>query len=117
MRYIGTTKDLCKFIEDAESKIQLEDVGVTLEYGPVLLFHKIAAMIGLQKAIAERCKESGVIPEIIEVMSAYKAFKPLSKRKMAEDYPPYCFSSAFRLASRAFLSSGDVQSDRRNKTL
>jgi len=91
VRYIGTTKDLCKFIEDAESKIQLEDVGVTLEYGPVLLFHKIAAMIGLQKAIAERCKESGVIPEIIEVMSAYKAFKPLSKRKMAEDYPHTAF--------------------------
>jgi len=60
--------------EDAESKIRLEDVGVTnvLEYGPVLLFHKIAAMIGLQKAIAERCKKSGVIPEIIDGMSAYK---------------------------------------------
>ena len=91
VRYIGTTKDLCKFIEDAESKIRLEDVGVTLEYGPVLLFHKIAAMIGLQKAIVERCKESGVIPEIIEVMSAYKAFKPLSKPGLLNEKPGFGF--------------------------
>ena len=104
VRYIGTTKDLCKFIEDAESKIRLEDVGITnvLEYGPVLLFHKIAAMIGLQKAIAERCKKSGVIPEIIEVMSAYKAFKPLSKRKMAEDYPHTAFPLLLDLPQERF---------------
>ena len=54
---------ILKFIEDVESKIQLEDVGVTnvQEYGPVLLFHKIAAMIGLQEVLAESCKKSGVI--------------------------------------------------------
>ena len=48
---------ILKFIEDVESKIQLEDVGVTnvQEYGPVLLFHKIAAMIGLREVLAERC--------------------------------------------------------------
>ena len=46
VRYIGTAKDLYNFIEDVEHKTRLEDVGVTnvLEYGPVLLFHKIAAM-------------------------------------------------------------------------
>ena len=104
VRYIGTTKDLCKFIEDAESKIQLEDADVTnvLEYGPVLLFHKIAAMIGLRKAIAERCKKSGVIPEIIDGMSAYKAFKPLSKRKMAEDYPHTAFPLLLDLPQERF---------------
>ena len=104
VRYIGTTKDLCKFIEDAESKIRLEDVGVTkvLEYGPVLLFHKIAAMIGLREVLAERCKKSGVIPKIIEVMSAYKAFKPLSKRKMAEDYPYTAFPMLLELPQERF---------------
>ena len=50
VRYIGTTKDLYEFIEDAENKIRLEDVSVTnvLEYGPIVLLHKIAAMIGLR---------------------------------------------------------------------
>ena len=63
VRYIGTAKDLYKFIEDVESKIRLEDVGITkvLEYGPIVLFHKIAAMIGLREAIEKRCKENEVI--------------------------------------------------------
>lgn len=104
VRYIGTAKDLCKIIKDAESKTQLEDVGVTkvLEYGPVLLFHKIAAMIGLREAIEERCKKNGVIHKIIEVISAYKAFKPLSKRKMAEDYPYTAFPMLLELPQERF---------------
>jgi transposase len=104
VKYIGTAKDLCKFIEDAESKTRLEDVGVTkvLEYGPVLLFHKIAAMIGLREAIGERCKKSEAVYKIIEVMSAYKAFKPLSKRKMAEDYPYTAFPMLIDLPQERF---------------
>jgi hypothetical protein len=39
-------------------------------------------MIGLRVAIEKRCKKNN-IPMIIEVISAYKAFKPMSKRKMA----------------------------------
>ena len=39
----------------------------------LLLFNKIAAMTGLREVLAERCKKSGVIPKIIEVMSAYPA--------------------------------------------
>ncbi len=65
VRYIGATKDLYEFIEDAENKIRLEDVSVTnvLEYDPIVLFHKIAAMIGLREAIEKRCKENDVIPK------------------------------------------------------
>lgn len=104
VRYIGTAKELYKFLEDAESKTRLEDVGVTkvLEYGPVLLFHKIAAMIGLREAIDERCKKNEAIPKIIEVISAYKAFKPLSKRKMAEDYPYTAFPMLLDLPQDRF---------------
>ncbi|MBE9593819.1 MAG: hypothetical protein IMF19_10105 [Proteobacteria bacterium] len=39
-------------------------------------------MIGLREAIEKRCKKNN-IPMIIEVISAYKPFKPISKRKMA----------------------------------
>ncbi len=104
VRYLGTTKDLNKIIEDAESKTRLEDVGVTkvLEYGPVLLFHKIAALIGLRDVIEERCKKNEVTPKIIEVISAYKAFKPLSKRKMAEDYPYTAFPLLLDLPQERF---------------
>ncbi|MCW3128985.1 MAG: hypothetical protein N2V75_02625 [Methanophagales archaeon] len=47
MRYIGTAKDLYKFLVDAESKTRLEDVGITkvLEYGPVLLFQNVDRML------------------------------------------------------------------------
>lgn len=104
VRYIGTTKDLYEFIEDAENKIRLEDVSVTnvLEYGPIVLLHKIAAMIGLREAIEKRCKENDVIPKIIEAISAYKAFKPLSKRKMAEDYPHTAFPMILDLPQERF---------------
>ena len=54
----------------------MDDIGIpkVLEYGPVLLFHKIAAMIGLQEVIEERCKKNEVFHKLIEVISAYKIF-------------------------------------------
>ena len=93
VKYIGTAKNLSKFIEDAESKTKLEDVRVTkvLEYGPIALIHKISTMIGLRDAVETRCKKNAFIPEIIEVITTYKAFKPMSKQKMAEDYPYTAF--------------------------
>jgi len=48
----------------------------------ILLFHMISGMIGLREAIEKRCKKSN-IPTIIEVILTYKAFKPMSRRKMA----------------------------------
>ena len=59
-------------------------------------------MIGLREAIDERCKKNEAIPKIIEVISAYKAFKPLSKRKMAEDYPYTAFPMLLDLPQDRF---------------
>ena len=103
VRYIGTVKDLYKFIEDAESKNRLEDVGVTkvLEYGPIALSHKISTMIGLREAIEKRCKKNED-SKIIEVITTYKAFKPMSKRKMAEDYPYTAFPMLLDLPQNSF---------------
>jgi hypothetical protein len=52
---VGQPVRLYKLIDDAESKNRLDDVGVTkvLEYGPILLCRKIAAMIGHREAIEE----------------------------------------------------------------
>jgi hypothetical protein len=59
-------------------------------------------MIGLQEAIEKKCKKNDVIPKIIEVISTYKAFKPLSKRKMAEDYPYTAFPMILDLPHERF---------------
>jgi len=67
-------------------------------------------MIGLQKAIAERCKKSGVIPEIIDGMSAYKDHWASEKKIIHTAFP-------LLLDLPQELSSGDVQSNGRNKTL
>ena len=40
--------------------------------------------------------------EIIDGMSAYKAFKPLNKRKMAEDYPHTAFPMLLELPQERF---------------
>lgn len=50
----------------------------------------------------KRCKKNEAIPKIIEVISAYKAFKPLSKRKMAEYYPHTAFPMLLALPPERF---------------
>jgi hypothetical protein len=59
-------------------------------------------MIGLQDAIENRYKENDDIPKIIEAISAYKAFEPLSKRKMTEDYPHTAFPLTLDLPQERF---------------